>query len=82
MKAFGYDKNDEEYDEILTLSQVTLSCNKEDLDRIIAFLHKVKNESENITVDDNYHWHYRDFFDSWTEEESDFIIFMDNETSR
>lgn len=28
MKAFGYDINDEEFEEILKLSQVTLSCKK------------------------------------------------------
>ena len=33
MKAYGYDKNDEEYDKIIELSQVTLSCNKFEIGR-------------------------------------------------
>jgi len=80
MEAFGYDKNDEEFEKILKLSQVTLSCKKEDLDKIIEFLNEIKNESENI--EDGDHWHYRDYTDSWTEEESDLIIFVDNGTNR
>ncbi len=52
MEAFGYDKNDEEFKSILKLSQVTLSCKKEDLDKIIEFLNIVKNESKNNKLDD------------------------------
>jgi hypothetical protein len=82
MEAFGYDKNDEEFDSILKLSQVTLSCKKEDLDKIIEFLNIVKNESKNNKLDDGDHWHYRDYNKSWTEEESDLIIIVDNDTNR
>ncbi len=81
MEAFGYDKNDKEFEKILKLSQVTLSCKKEDLDKIIEFLNKVKNESKNKKIDNGGHWHYRDNHKSWTEEESDLIIFVDNDTS-
>ncbi len=82
MEAFGYDKNDEEFEKILKLSQVTLSCKKEDLDKIIEFLNKVKNESKNKKIDNVDHWHYRDYNKSWTEEESDLIILVDNDTNR
>ncbi|MCX4364352.1 MAG: hypothetical protein OSJ70_01075 [Bacilli bacterium] len=77
MKAYGYDKNDEEYDKIIELSQVTLSCNKFDIDKIINFLIEVKKEMGNKKVEDEYHWHYRDYNDSWNESESDLIIFTD-----
>ncbi|MCM1370652.1 MAG: hypothetical protein NC181_02010 [Clostridium sp.] len=76
MKAFGYNKNDEEFEKILELSQVTLSCKKEDLDKIIEFLTEVKRKIKN-KVDNAEHWHYRDYNKSWTEEESDLILFMD-----
>ncbi len=78
MEAFGYDKNDEEFEKILKLSQVTLNCKKEDLNKIIDFLNKVKNE--NIDVGD--HFHYRDYIDSWTEKETDLIIFVDSEIKK
>ncbi len=82
MEAFGYDKNDKEFESILKLSQVTLSCKKEDLDKIIEFLNKVKNESKNKKIYNGDHWHYRDYNKSWTEEESDLIILVDNDTNR
>ena len=82
MKAFGYDENDEEFEKILKLSQVTLSCRKEDLEKIIEFLIEVKNESENKIVNDGDHWHFRDYNDLWTEKESDFIVFVDDDTSK
>ncbi len=81
METFGYDKNDEEFEKILKLSQVTLSCKKEDLDQIIEFLKNVKNESEHENIADGDHWHYRDYIDSWTEEESDLIVFVDKGTN-
>jgi len=77
MESFGYDKKDEEFEKVLKLSQVTLSCKKEDLDKIIEFLVEVKKEIKNTKVDDGEHWHYRDYNESWTEEESDLIIFVD-----
>lgn len=78
IEAFGYDRNDEEFEKILRLSQVTLSCTKEDLDRIIDFLNDVKSDIEKENIEEGDHWHYRDYYDSWTEEESDLIIFADN----
>ncbi len=77
MKIFGYDKNDEEFDNIIELSQATLSCKKDDLDSIIDFLNKVRNEIENANIEDECHWHYRDYNSSWKEEESDLIISID-----
>lgn len=81
MEAFGYDKKDKEFDNILELSQVTLSCRKEDLDNIINFLTEIKKEAENISIiDDEEHWHYRDYNDTWNEKEPDVIIYLDNDT--
>ncbi len=82
IEAFGYDRDDEEFEKILRLSQVTLSCTKEDLDRIIEFLNDVRADIEKENIDEGDHWHYRDYNDSWTEEEADLIIFADNACMR
>jgi len=78
MEVFGYDKKDEEFEKCLPLSQVTLSCKKEDIDKIIEFLNEVKKDCKNEKIENGDHWHYRDFNDSWTEEEPDFIIYIEN----
>ncbi len=77
MKIFGYDKNDEEFDNIMELSQATLSCKKDDLDSIIDFLNEVRDEIKNANIEDEYHLHYRDYNTSWKEEESDLIVSID-----
>lgn len=81
MKFFGYDSRDEEFDKIIELSQVTLTCTKNDLDKIIEFLNDVKKEIDNTKVEDGDHWHYRDYNDSWSEKESDLIIFIDENSN-
>ena len=77
MKLFGYDSRDEEFDNIIELSQVTLTCKKDDLDKIIKFLNDVKKEIDNTQVEEGDHWHYRDYNDDWSEKESDLIVFID-----
>lgn len=77
MKIFGYDSKDEEFDKIIELSQATLTCKKNDLDKIIDFLNDVKKEIDNTKVENGNHWHYRDYNDDWSEKESDLIVFID-----
>ena len=79
MIAFGYEKDNDE-EKLMKLSETTLQCNNEELDRMIAFLNQIKNT--NYKAED--HYHYRDFNKKWTSEESDFIIFLeeDVESSR
>lgn len=81
MKFFGYDSRDEEFDKIVELSQVTLTCKKNDLDKIIEFLNDVKKEIDNTKVEDGDHWHYRDYNDDWSEKESDLIVFIDESSN-
>lgn len=81
MKFFGYDSRDEEFDKIIELSQVTLTCTKNDLDKIIEFLNDVKKEIDNTKVEDGDHWHYRDYNDDWSEKESDLIVFIDESSN-
>jgi len=82
MEAFGYDENDKKFKNLLKLSQVTLNCKKEDLNKIIEFLNDVKNEIANAKIEDGDHWHYRDYNDSWQEKEPDLIIYIDNDTNK
>ena len=79
MIAFGYEKDNDE-EKLMKLSETTLQCNNEELDRIKDFLNLIKNT--NYEAGD--HYHYRDFNKKWTSEESDFIIFLeeDVESSR
>ena len=74
MIAFGYEK-DNDAEKLMKLSETTLQCNNEELDRIIDFLNWIKNT--NYEAGD--HYHYRDFNKKWTSEESDFIIFLEED---
>ncbi|MEI3220585.1 MAG: hypothetical protein V8S01_00570 [Dorea sp.] len=56
MIAFGYEKDNDE-EKLMKLSETTLQCNNEELDRIIDFLNRIKNT--NYEAGD--HYHYRDF---------------------
>lgn len=75
MIAFGYE-NDEDL-KLMKLSEATLQCSNEDLDRIIDFLNHIKNTQ--YEAED--HFHYRDFYKDWTSEESDFIIFLEENSN-
>ncbi len=72
MEIFGYDRNDSKYQKLIKLSQASICCNKKDLDSIIAFLNKVRDN-----FDEDGHWHYRDHNEEWTDKESDLIICLD-----
>jgi hypothetical protein len=76
MIAFGYEKDNDE-EKLMKLSETTLQCNNEELDRMIAFLNQIKNT--NYKAED--HYHYRDFNKEWTSKESDFIIFLEEDAS-
>ncbi len=76
IKAFGYDIKDEECEKIIELSQVTLSCKRQDLDKIIDFLTQIKKDIKNYRPEYSDHWHYRDYNKAWTEDEPDLIIYI------
>lgn len=82
MEAFGYDKNDEEFDNLIKLREVTFSCQKEDIDKIIDFLTKARSEMENINLEYGVHWHYRDYNKSWEDKDPDLIIYIDNDATK
>ena len=77
MLAYGWKKDDEEQLLPLKLGEATLSCTKDEIDKLIQFLNDIKKEIEqtpDINPKDDWHWQYRDWNKEWTEEEGDFII--------
>ena len=78
MEAFGYDKKDEEFEKIITLNQVTLSCHQNELDKMIEFLESIRNDIQKNGFLSGNHYHYRDYYKLWREEEADVIIYLDS----
>lgn len=73
MRAFGYERNSEA-EMPYSLSETTLLCTKEELEKIIDFLTKVHSDITEMKNVDGCHWHFRDYDPSWTKEQSDMII--------
>lgn len=72
MKAFGYEK---EKKKLLKLSEVTLECDLEEIDKIIEFLITVKESHDAVKEKtDMCHSHFRDWDKKWNENQSDIII--------
>lgn len=76
MELFGYEKNKEK--KSLAISQATMICSKEELDKIIEYLQSVREEIAKEYIDTNEHWHYSDYNDNWTEKDSELVVFIDN----
>ena len=70
MLAYGYEWDSEAQGPDL-LRETSLVCTGEELDLLIAFLQELR---ENGAPDD--HRHFRDWCESWTQEQSDLIVFM------
>lgn len=77
MKIYGYKKDD---NNLMCLEETTVQCTYEELSKLAQFFKdsldefaKMKNDAENA------HIHFRDWSDSWTEEDSDFIIAIIND---
>ena len=63
MKIFGY-QNDSE--NLLKLEEVSISCNIEELDKIVKFLYEVKNKHAAVAdKTDVCHSHFRDWDLTW-----------------
>lgn len=76
MKLFGYEKNKEK--KSLEINEATMICSKEELDKIIEYLQSISEEIKEEYIDPNEHWHYSDYNDDWTEEDSELVVFIDN----
>lgn len=79
MRAYGYryNKVKECNEPLLRLKEIGLSCNKDEIDKIIEFLKSVCNDIEKKNAEDGAHWHYRDYNKLWTEKQPDLIIYLD-----
>lgn len=77
MKAYGYKKGGEK---VLDLREVTILCSLREIDSLIQFLEKTKQEFNTVdksTYDGICHNHYRDYNKEWTKKSSDLIIYTD-----
>lgn len=80
MKIYGYKKEDEN---LICLEEATIQCTYEELSKLAQFINDSLDEFvKGKHYDDNAHIHFRDWSESWTEEESDFIIAVTNDTRR
>lgn len=73
MKLYGYKKDDEN---LMCLEEATVHCTYEELSKLAQFFKEALDEFAGVKND--AHIHFRDWSDSWTEEDSDFIIAITN----
>ena len=76
MKLFGYEGDKKK--KSLVISEATLICSKEELDKIIEYLQSIREEINEEYIDPREHWHYSDYNDDWKEKDSELVIFIDN----
>ena len=76
MRAFGYERGDQESEVPTELREVTLLCSVEDLHRQRAFIDAVLEERLANDSNDKQprHDHLRDRDRHWTEDEADLIL--------
>ena len=78
MRAYGYER-DSEAESPCELSEATLLCTIEELDRIIRFLETVRDTCQQCDSVKGFHQHFRDFDPQWDSKQADFIICMTDE---
>ncbi len=72
MKVFGYQKDSEE---LIELQEVTFQSDIEGLNKIIKFLHEVKEQCSKVVGEvDLCHSHFRDWDVDWKAGSTDIII--------
>ena len=76
MELFGYERNKEK--KSLVISEATMICSKEELDKIIEYLQSIREEINKEYINPNEHWHYSDYNQDWTEKDSELVVFIDN----
>lgn len=75
MQLFGYERNKEKS---LDISEATMICSKEELDKIIEYLQSIREEIKEDYIDPNEHWHYSDYNEEWVEKDSELVVFINN----
>jgi len=75
MKAYGYDRTNQDAESPLELRKVSLQLTLDEIDRVIAFLQDAKEKlSHGKPRSGHAHAHFRDWSDNWTASETDLII--------
>lgn len=87
MKVYGhrwyrYGKDKEYNEQMLRLKEIGLTCNKDEIERMIEFLKSVCNDIEKKNAEDGAHWHYRDYNKLLTEKQPDLIICFDKSITK
>ncbi len=71
MKIYGYQRN---HDELLDMQEVSFQCSLEEIEKIIQFLNKVRDEHGKVKDRTKIcHSHLRDYDADW-EKDTDLII--------
>ena len=82
MLAYGYPVGSES-DIAELLQETSLVCTREELDRLILYLQKIRDDCNDYEEVAGIHRHYRDFDKSWDTANSDFIVCLtDKECTR
>lgn len=72
MKLFGYQRDG---DKLLELEEVSIQCDIKELEQIIHFLSKVKEEHAAVAnMTSMCHSHFKDWNPAWQNGEADIII--------
>lgn len=81
MLAYGYPfHSDAETPEALI--EASLICTREELDSVISFLQKIRDEYRDYDEVAGIHRHYRDFRNTWDETQSDFILCLSDQIQK
>lgn len=76
MRLFGYER--EKKKKSLDISEASIFCSKEELEKIIQYLQSIREEIGEDYISLDEHWHYSDYNEDWTDKDSELIVFVDN----
>lgn len=76
MKVYGYKRDGEkEPSDFVELSEASIECSLNELEKIISFLETVKNQHSKVALKTELcHSHYRDWDGNWDENSTDIIV--------
>jgi hypothetical protein len=79
MKAYGYERGNEDAESPLELREATLALTVNEISTVIAFLQHAKEKfSQGEPVAEHAHVHFRDWLPGWTDSEADIVILYED----
>lgn len=79
IKAYGYDRANEDAESPSELREVTLGVTIDEIDRLIAFFQDAREKfSCGQPVSGQRHVHLRDWLTSWTPSEADIVLLYED----